>query len=539
MNVEASRPPIDRQWLSAASTAIRAGVVWGLVLLVLLCVEPRGAHAGSYVMRSCNVPGKPSTPAAPWRWIHTGATYAIDDCARGGGFGINAGPMERATAAAIVLDRPGDGPLGAITIRQVKLWLVARLGSSGSSLFVAWSSGGATGTTAAAYPFGPPGASTLTDPYVTPMLASDTASFVLLLSCSGDTNDGCVPSSVTPLEVRGAEVTLHEDVPPVGAIGGGLLLSGDAQSGMRSIDYSVADQESGVAEIAAVLGTTTVAVQDLSGECPRSDFAACPRTRNGTLSIDTRKVPNGSYPLTLRVTDAAGNRATTLLPTAIQINNQRPQPPNGEGATGDARLTVRFVGRRASSLTVPFNRGTAVRGRLRTASGNAIANARVEVTESGARGSRRAISAAAVTRADGSFTYAVRARGTSRTLKFQYRPNLGGSDVAATKRLRLAVAASSSLRVRLNGIRVIYRGRVISRPLPRAGKRIEVQGRVVGGAWTTFAATRTNHAGRFSGTYRLRVRRPGVHLQFRVRVPVEDGYPYASSTGQPVTRVVR
>lgn len=517
----------------------RGAVLAGLVMLMVLALGAQDAHGGTYVMRSCNVPGARSAPAAPWHWVHTGNTFSNDECGSGGGFGINAGPMERATAAAVVLDHPTTGPLSAIGIRKVRLWMVARLSGTGSSLFVAWSSGGATGTTAAGYPFGPPGGDTLTSPYVTPTLPPDTSSFVLVLSCSGNTFDGCTPASVNPLEVRGAEVTLQEDVAPTAAATGGSLLSNAAQSGVRAIDYAATDGESGISQISVVLGTTVVATHDFRGECTYTDFAACARSRSGTLSVDTRKVPNGNYPLTLRTLDAADNESTVLLPAAITVANAEPLEGNGAGATGDATLSARFVGHRRSTVTLPYTRGATVRGQLSTSSGRPIDNARVEVIEQPALpGSRSSTSSVATTSA-GRFSYVVPARKMSRTLVVRYRPSLSSRAVAASERLRVNVAAAASFRVSLSGVQVSYRGRLLSTPVPGSGKRIDIQGRAAGGAWTTFATRRADRRGRFSGTYRLRVRRPGVRLQFRVRIPKEERYPYAASAGRAVTRTVR
>jgi hypothetical protein len=123
--------------------------------ITFICACHNVAVAGTYVMRSCNVPGHRSAPAAPWAWLHTGNTYSNDECASGGGFGVNAGAMQRVTAAGVVLERPREGPQNVITIRRVRLWLVARLTSTGSSLFVAASAGGNTGTLSDNI-FGPP-----------------------------------------------------------------------------------------------------------------------------------------------------------------------------------------------------------------------------------------------------------------------------------------------------------------------------------------------------------------------------------------------
>jgi hypothetical protein len=446
--------------------------------------------------------------------------------------------MQRATAAAVVLERPREGPQNVITIRRVRLWLVARLTSTGSSLFVAASAGGNTGTLAENI-FGPPGGDTLKTPYVSPVLLADTGSYVVLLSCSGSTSDGCSPGSPNPLEVRGAEVTLQEDVAPTGSIGGALL-DGGAQSGIRSVNYALSDQESGVAEVSAVLGTTVVAIQDFQSECTYSNFAACPQTRSGPLMIDTRRVPDGLYPFSIRVIDAAGNRETIQAPHTVQVANGRVDvTPNGVGATGDAKLTAAFVGRRGATVTVPYTRRVVVRGRLTTSSGKPIDRAKVEVTETPVRRGARDVTRTVLTRPNGAYRYAIRRNAGSLVVRFRYRPNLGDQSAAAEARLQMNVSASATLRVNLRGIRVTYSGRVLAGPIPARGKLIYVEGRAVGGAWTRFAMRRTSRSGLFSGRYGLRVHRPGIRLQFRVRVPKEAGYPYVASVGRPVTRTVR
>ncbi len=50
---------------------------------------------------------------------------------------------------------------------------------------------------------------------------------------------------------------------------------------------------------------------------------------------------------------------------------------------------------------------------------------------------------------------------------------------------------------------------------------------------------RTNRKGGFSGTYRLRVRRPGVALKIRAIVPSENGYGYLGSRSRAVILRVR
>lgn len=516
---------------------IKPSVVRGLILgATLLLVTPHtdAADAGTYLMRSCNVPGHRSAPAAPWKWINAPGTYANDECASGGGFGVNAGPMQRVTAAGVTLEQPSN----AITIRRVRLWMVARLSGGGSSLFAAAASD-ARGTTHSQDLFGPPGGDTLLSPFESSLLAPDTGAYVVFVSCSGNTWDGCVPSSPNPLEIRGAEVTLHEDSSPTGSIDGGSVLDGAVQGGIKTLAYTVTDQQSGVASVSAIVGDKEVATQSFLAECKFSGFAACPRSQAGPLALDTRSLPDGIYPLSLRITDAAGNATTIYATRAIQISNHQVATPNGPRPTSRARLTARVNGRRRTNVTVPYNRRVVVRGRLLTSNGEPIANAKLDVKEVPSHRRGRLIARTAVTRSNGTYSYIAARQSATRRLEIQYRPFLNEPAVAARARLRLNVAAAATLRVALKGVRVSYSGRVLSRPLPAGGKLIYLQGRAAGGAWTTFARRRTDRAGRYSGRYRLRVRRPGVRLQFRARIPKQRGYPYAAGVGRPLTRVVR
>lgn len=522
--------------LRRSDTAVLLGLRRLLIgsVLMLACFGSERAHAGTYIMRSCNVPGERPAPSGPWAWVHAPNTYANDECASGGGFGLNAGPMQRVTAAGVKLEQPSK----AITISRVRLWMVARLSGSGSWLFVAAASD-ANGQTSAQDIFGPPGGDTLTAPFVSPVLPKDTGAYLVFLSCSGSTWDGCTPASPNPLEIRGAEVTLQEEVSPTGSLVGGSLLDGGPQSGIRTLGYTLSDQESGVAVVAAAIGNHEVAVHDFASECQHSDFAACPQHRTGSLTVDTRKIPDGIYPLTMRVTDAAGNRETVQASTAILIRNGRVSRPSGPDPTTHARLTAAFVGRRGATVTVPYNRRLVIRGRLTTPVGRPIGNATVEITESPTAGRGRIVRGHAVTRGNGTYRYVIERRSASRTVRIRYIATLRGANLVASARLRVNVAAASTLRVALTGIRVSYGGQVISHPIPPNGKLVYVEGRAIDGGWTRFAQLRTDSRGRFSGRYRLRVRRPGVRLQFRVRIPKERGYPFVGSVSRAITRTVR
>jgi hypothetical protein len=491
------------------------------------------AMAGTYVIRNCNVPGETGRAIGPWHWDPStaGGTFGHDECASGGGFGINAGTMPWGYSTGVTLETPP-----AIAIRRTRLWLVVRLRSTGSSLFSNVVSGNAN-TANPVDLFGSPGGSTLASPYVSPLLASDTHIYLVLIGCAGGTGEPCTAIDSNVLDIRGVETTLEENTPPAASLGGGELVSDGPQAGIRQVSYASQDQESGVARVSVIVGTTVVGTSDFASECAYASLAACPQSRGGSIAADTRKVPDGIYPVSLRVTDAAGNVVSTQAAKAINVINGAAStagssPSAGEAPAG-AKMTASFAANRRSKLTVAYGQRVVVRGRVRDADGTPLGGATVDVEERTASNSASDAPTTVKTDPTGLFVYRAGV-GPSRTLVFTYR---GGP--VLVNRLTLRVKASASLHVALNGIVVRYSGKVQSRPLPRRGKLVEVQGRAPGGGWKTFATRRTTRDGVFSGTYRLRVHRPGVHLQFRVRLPSERGYPFVGHTGAPVTRRVR
>ena len=510
----------------------------GVTAILLVCVYAGSAHAGNYKMYSCNVPGNavPLPSMEPWRANLGGPNARLfDSCAVGGGFGIALEPTHRSMApgssASLVLERPHAGPKAAIGIVGYRTWLIAELGGFGAPAFI--SDGGA---------FSPPGGRTLDEsPWISPVLARTNGSIFVQLYCStGSTND-CQFDSATPLTARGIEVDLYESVIPSGSFEGGTMLTGDVQRGRRTVLFNATDDESGIARIELLMGNTVVATENVESEgavCPHVDFSACPARRAGALSVDTSELADGDYSAGLRLTDAAGNQRLIRYadPITIGKSSSPASPPANDDPS--VRLTAQFASNSRSSYTVPFGRPARVRGRLRDAQGHPIQNARIVITEKPDAGaSGRTVHA--VTASDGRFRYSTADSGPSRRIDIRYYSRAASTTPTAFYRLRLRVRTASTFRVSLRGIVVRYSGRVIAGPIPRGGKQVFIQGRAKGGAWQRFAARWSDAAGRFSGTYRLRVRRPGVRLQFRVEIPRQGGYPYVPHIERIITKTVR
>lgn len=486
-----------------------------------MLIVPSPAHAGTYKMYTCNVPGRatPVPSTAPWTMRPDGLhTFPFDECAGGQNFGIalNIRVMNASTEASWVLERPTEGPRSAIGIVRYRTWISAELAGTGGPAFI--DIGGACA---------PPGCVTPdAEPWISVPFSQTNRSVSIRLRC---TAADCAFNSARPLQVRGVEVDLYEDVAPEAQIEGGTLLAGGTANGQRTLSFSATDQESGIARVEALLGDAVVATHELESSsklCPHTDLTACATRYASDFVVDTSRVDPGQYSMALRVTDAAGNRRVITHAAPVTVGRSG-------GAEGAARLNASF-GRSGSTYTTNFGRAVRVRGQLTGPSGEPIARALLAITEKASTG--RVNHGSVTTGADGRFAFRASGRRPSRSLQFEYaRPGVR----ALSRRLRLNVRAASTLKVSLRGINVRYSGRVLSRPIRNGGTKVFIQGRAAGGAWQRFAVRRTDKRGRFSGRYRLRVRRPGVRLQFRVEIPKQAGYPFASRTGAPITRVVR
>jgi hypothetical protein len=191
-----------------------------------------------------------------------------------------------------------------------------------------------------------------------------------------------------------------------------------------------------------------------------------------------------------------------------------------------------------SAPVVAFGRRVSLEGKLTDPAGNPRANATITVYERiGAHSDWRNLGAVGTSRT-GSFTFRALA-GPSRTLRFAY----DGTPTArsTTKDVTLRVPASVTIRpdrrrVR-NGDEVTFRGRVLSGPVPAAGKILALQALTTKG-WRTFATPRARAGrGRWSLRYRFTGTPVRTRYSFRVVAPVESGYPYAQGASK-ITKVL-
>ncbi|HEV2060236.1 MAG TPA: hypothetical protein VGR11_12835 [Solirubrobacteraceae bacterium] len=514
------------------------GLATGLVLAGAIGMHP--AHAGTYVMRNCDVPGHGNALMYPWQADSTPLPgFSVTDaCATGGGVGFNVDEsVSGGHDTSILLIKP-TGERSQIKFVKLVLWFAARLAGSGQPLNFFSTDLRSGGVSQYGLSTTPPGSENIV---ADQQLSPDTSMVRLVLRCGGpgaaySRDTPCVAANRVPLLVRGMEVTLSEDVPPIVLQPGGPLLQGGPQRGIRTLTYAASDSQSGLNKVEVLLGETVVASQDLTPRCPYADFTVCPASEHGSFEIDTRAVTNGAHRLMVRVQDAAGNARVVYGETAVEVANEL--TPAASTDPREYTLTARFEQRSGSTLTVPYGRRVSVRGRLSQGSVPVAAGTLIDVLERRDRRGAREVSRAHVkTKADGSFSAVLATTRPSRTVRLAYRPVEGNQVVSPA--LRLRVRAASRLRASLRGRVVRFSGRVLSRPIPKAGKRVLMEGRAPGSAWTTFRRLRADRKGRFSGAYRLRVRRPGVTLKIRALVRSEAGYGYLSSRSRAVTLRVR
>ncbi|MEA2191752.1 MAG: hypothetical protein QOI73_1873 [Solirubrobacteraceae bacterium] len=528
---------------------VSASRLWVMLVVVVAVslppLTPPEAAAGTYVMRSCDVPGYGNGLLGPWQHVEgaipSNVTF-VDECNQGTGMNFTFRGTRHMPGNAeydLFVKRPSSGPQSKIKLIKVVYTYSARLLSSGSPMSFLYLDGG--DPAGKVVQLGPPGGERLVVEQALNPDLTDYIAFGLRCDKNGAAQD-CFPLYETPLQMHGIAVTLSEDVPPFASPLGGTLLASGPQAGIRTVTYGASDSQSGLASIDVLAGDTIVARRDLASRCPNDDFTVCPVTDQGELEVDTRTLPNGSYPLSLRVKDAAGNQVLVQSPNPIEIANTSSNASAsgsslGASTTAPERLAVRFAGSARSLLHVPFGRRIRIRGQLTGVAGGGIAGARIEIRERNTQSGARELSAgSAATKSDGTFSFLLARGRPSRSIRLSYR-NASGLSVSRT--LRLRVQAASSLIAALRGTVVQFRGHVLSKPVPKKGKRVFLQGRAPGYTWATFATARTNRTGRFSGRYRLPVRRPGVKLQIRVVVPMERNYPYASYNGRPIVLRVR
>jgi hypothetical protein len=217
--------------------------------------------------------------------------------------------------------------------------------------------------------------------------------------------------------------------------------------------------------------------------------------------------------------------------------------PASNGLNASDRAAVTLTGQRIR--TVKFGRRIATVGRLYDENGRPIQKATLTVTErmyipkAGLAPAAVWVPVGTLTTDDrGVFRYLIPAR-HSRTLRFGYKARLSDHDFTSNSELTLLVYSKAKLKVSRkvlrNGQAVRFKGRLLSRPIPRTGVMLDLQAYKPGRGWVTFKVTRAKtRTGRFKATYRFTSTSGTQNYRFRVRVRQDSNYPYLLSNSKQV-----
>ena len=260
--------------------------------------------------------------------------------------------------------------------------------------------------------------------------------------------------------------------------------------------------------------------------------------------LDDSRLARGRYLLRARAFDKARNETSTdrradgeqmVIDAPLRISSRlqtgvahkktvrRKVRRRGKRRTVRRRVTVLDDQRR-----VRLGRKVKIDGRLTNQDDQPIAGARLAVTSRDAVTPEKLV-AFVTTGAKGRYRYTARAS-SSRTLRFVYAGD--GLILPAQREVELVVPAASSLEISrrrvLNGQKVAFSGRLRVR---HPNKLVELQVRVRGG-WQTFRTARTGAKGSWRIRYRF-ARSCGLQrYRFRLRIPGEGGYPYATGASR-------
>jgi hypothetical protein len=263
--------------------------------------------------------------------------------------------------------------------------------------------------------------------------------------------------------------------------------------------------------------------------------------------VDDAALPPGDYELRATANDQANNLAGTnrrldgqpmrlrlplRIATSMRAGIVEKRAVVRKGKKGNLRTVLE------PRATVAFGSSVRLAGRLVNRAGHAIGDAKILVYSRLPEGAEQ-LAGTVTTDAHGGFAYGVEAR-ASHTFRFVYPGT--ATILPVEDSATLLVKASSTISVKparvLNGDSVEFSGRVKGRPLPEAGKLVELQWRTTDD-WQTFRTTRTQPDGDWRISYTFE-RTCGVQrFRFRLRLPAEATYPLEQGHSEALAVRVR
>ena len=200
----------------------------------------------------------------------------------------------------------------------------------------------------------------------------------------------------------------------------------------------------------------------------------------------------------------------------------------------------KYRDRLVDTLKVRYGAKATIKGNLTTAAGAPVADGAIDVIDTPkADGHVARIVGAVTSDRTGAFTYTAPA-GSSRSVTFRFR-GLGDyrrSEGTVSLLVPGAVTLKPSKRRVANRQSVMFKGKILSRPLPSRGKVVDLQV-FYRHKWRTFATPRANAKGQFKFRYRFEATRSTTTYRFRARVRPESAYPYELGYSKVVSVRVR
>jgi hypothetical protein len=526
------------------------------------------AQAGTYWVHTCNTPDNRRAlgpalgdPLGASGWIRDGTGDVNDQCAVGGPFQFRNFAARPMGAGESIGARWTPAPQTRL-IGVVMRWIGEALndpqrGQGTTTVTVATDRQVlVTGTSPWSVPPNDGGAQKLSSALL------DASWFEIRLRCL----DACTSPNGPTLRawVNYATFAVRDDEPPAGGLLG-TAVDATTWTGLVRLGINAADVGSGLYRaIVEVDGAHALAVplsssphcDDVGPDATALEFdrpQPCPtRVSDGTLEVDTTKLPQGRHTVRVLLEDAAANRTAIFGPVVRNISASSAIGPgsdpalrgaaNGDGASDQARLTAHWGARGSRTrLVSAFGRVHVVRGRLTGSDGAPIANAAIDVvSKTTAVGARELFKRFGPrTESDGRWRLVLPRGVSSRELRFRYRSHVSDTIAAAQAAVALRVRAGLRLsirpRVARRGRAIRFDGRLLGGPLPRGGKQIVLVARASRGGWVRFNVIRTDPDGRFRTTYRFQ--QPGAATyRFRALSLAEAAYPYVAG-GSNVVRV--
>lgn len=261
--------------------------------------------------------------------------------------------------------------------------------------------------------------------------------------------------------------------------------------------------------------------------------------------IDDASLPPGDYELRATAHDQANNLGSTYR--RLDGQPMRLKLPLRVATAMKAgvveKRTVARKGKKKGKVRrvvleprakVSFGRKVHLGGRLVNQAGHALSDANVSVYSRPKGGDEQLVGTVS-TDSSGRFSYTVEAR-ASQSFRFVYSGTATILPVEGTATLLVKGTSTFTVKPKhvLNGHSVAFSGRVKGRPLPEAGKLLELQVRFTSG-WQTFRTVRTKADGTWSIPYLFDRTCGEPEFDFRAHLAAEAGWPLETGNSRTLT----